>query len=177
MKRFANVALFILILCVPSLAFAQANVSVCTDIPSFGASCTLVSADNPLPVEGTISGTISGLIIAPTASASAAIAPISSSVAESSHVLKASAGNLYGLHVSTAAASGYVMVFDATSAPGDGTVAPAMCMAIPVNSTLGISPGSNVPIAFATGITVVFSTTGCFTKTASATAFISGYVK
>lgn len=164
--------------------------------PTNGIGCIGVSLSSPLPVTGTPSGTqdvnivtvaggavptlgtgIQGVAFAPTATAAAAIAPVVSSAAEASHVLKASPGNLYGFHASTGATAGYILVYDATSAPSNGTVTPVMCMAIPATSTMGMSPGANMPILFATGITIVFSTTGCFTQTTSATAFFSGYVK
>jgi hypothetical protein len=96
-------------------------------------------------------------------------------VAAGSLVLKASSGALYGFTVTSGASAGYVLVFDAVAAPADGTVTPAMCYKIAATST--ISMPYNPPALFATGITVVFSTTGCFTKTVSATAFISGQVQ
>lgn len=83
---------------------------------------------------------------------------------------------LLGLTV-TAPSSGYVLVFDATSAPADGPVVPAGCWYVPPPVSVGQSATlsmANTPLGVATvtGITVVFSTTGCFTKTGSA-AFIS----
>lgn len=103
------------------------------------------------------------------------ITPVVSSAAESNRVFKASAGNLYAYQVTTGAAAGYVMIFNATSAPADGAVTPVKCVVVAANSTVGVS--INPPEAFSTGITAVFSTTGCFTKTASATAMFSGDVK
>lgn len=76
-----------------------------------------------------------------------------------------------------APAAGFVMVFDAVSAPANGTVSPAACYPIPTPgagqwSSLSMA---NTPIAVGvtTGITIVYSTTGCYTLTKSATAFIS----
>ena len=128
---------------------------------------TAVSPTNPLPTSTTS---------APSSSSSAGITPVVSSAAEGSHVLKASAGNLYGLSATSGASAGYVMVFNATSAPADGAVTPIFCYSIPATSSLG-SDYSGAPAVFATGITIVFSTTGCFTKTISATAFFAGSVK
>lgn len=88
-------------------------------------------------------------------------------------VLKASSGNLYSGNLTSGASAGYVMIFNATSAPADGTVTPAYCSVLSANSTWNMA-NTPIPALFSTGITIVFSTTGCFTKTASATAFISG---
>lgn len=103
------------------------------------------------------------------------IAPITSGAAEGSKVFKASAGNLYAYQVTTGAAAGYVMLFNATSAPADGAVTPVKCVSVAAGSTVGVS--MNPPEYFSTGVTAVFSTTGCFTKTVSATATFSGDVK
>jgi hypothetical protein len=64
------------------------------------------------------------------------------------------------------------MIFDAASAPADGTVTPKLVEAIAANAS--IQQSLRTPIRFSTGITMVFSTTGPFTKTASATAFLAG---
>jgi hypothetical protein len=118
-----------------------------------------------------------GVEMAPTTSAAAGITPVVSAAAESSHVLKASAGNLYSVYVTTGATAGYLMVFNATSAPADGAVTPIECAAVPASSTTSVSYLPGPMGVFSTGITAVFSTTGCFTKTASATAFFHGLIK
>lgn len=123
----------------------------------------------------TAGGGTAAVAFAPTSASTGAITPVVSAAAEGSHVLKASAGNLYSLVVTSGAAAGYVMVFNATSAPADGAVTPAECVVVAANSTVSIN-FQGVPEAYATGITAVFSTTGCFTKTISATAFFSGKV-
>lgn len=101
----------------------------------------------------------------------AANAAIVSASAEGSHVGKASAGNLYNISITTGATPGYLMVFNATSAPADGAVTPNICRTVAANSSLSLGWGGSAPRSFSTGITAVFSTTGCFTKTISATAF------
>ena len=106
----------------------------------------------------------------PTAAAGAALTPSATATAQSSVVLKASAGNFFGANC-TATVSGYLMLFDATSAPADGTVTPKKVWAMSAGSSIEV--GYFVPLRMATGITLVFSSTGPFTKTA-ATAFISG---
>lgn len=78
--------------------------------------------------------------------------------------------NLYGINVVSGASAGYVLVFSGTSVPADGAVTPKLCYTLAANSTLDTRPQATF---LSGGITVVFSTTGCYTKTASATAFIS----
>ena len=96
-----------------------------------------------------------------------------SGAAESSHVFKAAAGVLYGFQVNTGASAVWVMVFNATSAPADGAVTPIKWYQVAANSTLTVT---YIPVAIqlSTGITIVCSTTGPFTKTASSTCVFSG---
>lgn len=98
------------------------------------------------------------------------ITPVVSSAPESGHLIKAAPGNLYSLYVTTGAAAGYVMTFNSKSAPADGAVTPVECVAAPANSTISIS-FTGPPDIYSQGIVAVFSSTGCFTKTASPTAF------
>lgn len=101
--------------------------------------------------------------------------PVKSATGEASHIFKSSAGVLYGFSVTSGASAGYVLVYNATSAPGDGAVTPAACYAVPASSTVGVAY-TPLPLNFTTGITLVFSTTGCFMQTSSATAFFIGEV-
>lgn len=109
---------------------------------------------------------------APSAAATNGLPPTASAAVASAVVGKASAGNLYGFNVVAGASAGFVLVFNAISAPADGAVTPVKCYPVAANAGLEQNYRS-LPVAFTTGITVVFSTTGCFSKTASATAFIS----
>lgn len=131
-------------------------------------------------LDQTTPGSTNGVNINPTSASTAAIGTTVSTVVESNHVLKASAGNAYGVYGESSVA-GYLMVFDATSAPSDGAVTPKECVpamqAAPTNSFFAFVSYGNIPASFTTGIVVVWSTTGCFTKTASATAFFKGRVK
>lgn len=102
--------------------------------------------------------------------------PSASTAVETGRVVKASAGNLFGLNVVTGATAGYVLIFNTTTIPADGAVTPVKCYAIATNTSLDLNLRA-APLYLSSGITVVFSTTGCFTKTASATAFISGDAK
>lgn len=128
-------------------------------------------------IDQTTDVTTNGVEVAPTAGAAAGITPVVSASAEGSHVLKGSAGNLYSVYATSGATAGYLMVFNATSAPADGAVTPVQCMVVQANSTRGLTFNSGPPESYATGITVVFSSTGCFTKTVSATVFFHGSVK
>ncbi len=112
----------------------------------------------------------------PSASTNAGTTLTATSAVASALVAKASAGNLYGINVVSGASAGFVMVFNATAAPADGAVTPLKCMPLAANTGIDMN-FRDQPSYFSTGITVVFSTTGCFTKTASATAFISADVK
>lgn len=139
---------------------------------------------NNLRITGSITTTPSGspqpVTVSPSSAATDGIAPVKSTAAESSHVLKASPGNLYSLTTSVGATSGWVLVFDATSAPADGAVTPAWWFPIISDGTRGAISASwlsGPPLNFATGITAVFSTTGPFTKTASSTAAFTAEVK
>lgn len=124
-----------------------------------------------LPTDGT--GILS---LAPSTVSTVAITPVVSSALEASHVLKASAGNLYRVAVTSGALGGYLLVFNATTAPGDGAVTPILCRALPANASLEVDHAI-IPDRYSTGITAVFSTTGCFTKTASATATFDAEVQ
>lgn len=114
--------------------------------------------------------------VAPTSAAIAGILPSSSTAIASAQVIKNSAGNLYGFEITTGGTAGFFMLFNATTAPADGAVTPVKCYIVAANQTVGFSWPS-APLIFTTGIVGVFSSTGCYTKTASATAFISGDAK
>lgn len=120
----------------------------------------------------------SGVVPAPSSAAAAGMANVVSTAAESNHVLKASAGNLYSLTATIGATSGYLMLFNATSLPGNGAVTPVGCYRVLSDGTAGgISLRWDYPLVFSTGITAGFSTTGCFTLTASATGNFFGQIQ
>lgn len=116
------------------------------------------------------------VVASPGSAAGNAIQPVVTSAVASSLVIKASAGNLYRVDLVAGASAGFLLIFDATSAPADGAVTPIKCFPVVANGFTSYI-ADPAPARFATGITAVFSTTGCFTKTASATAFISGEAK
>jgi hypothetical protein len=127
-----------------------------------------IGSGTPVPVSGT-------LTVAEPATTNAATTVLASNL-----VVNAAASSLYSLDVSAdstlSAAAWWIMIFNSTTLPGDGTVTPARCIAMASGSTAytGAWP---VGLPFATGIVVGVSTTGCFTKTASVHAFISGDYK
>lgn len=88
----------------------------------------------------------------------------------------AASGNptLLVLDVVSGASAGFVMVFPGAAVPADGAVTPTECYTIAANSTF-VRP-YNPSTWFSGGVVAVFSTTGCFSKTISATAFISATV-
>ncbi len=116
------------------------------------------------------SGGGAGVQIAPTSAAAAAPSEYVSGAAESNHVVKNVAGNLYSAYCYSTAA-GLCMVFNSTTVPGDGAVTPIDCFPVSANNFTAhdLSP---IPDQYGTGISIAFSTgTNCFSKTASATAF------
>lgn len=107
------------------------------------------------------------------AGAGLGVAPVASTVAEGSHVLKASPGNLYAIDVVVGATPGFLMIFNAVAAPVDGAVTPLKCFGvIAANTTLALE--FDPPLYCSAGIVVVFSSTGPLNKTVSNTAFFSG---
>lgn len=131
-----------------------------------------VSAATPLPVTG--GGTPaapSSVVETPNATATSAPTTTSSTVAEGSRIAKVTGGNCYGFNVVSGASAGYFMLFNSATVPADGTVTPLRCYVVAANASLAVS--WDTPRRFGAGITGVFSTTGPFTKTISATAFIS----
>ncbi len=125
---------------------------------------------NIIPQPGDSNGAYS--VVTPGSAAANALTRQFTTTASASLVVKASAGNLYGYSITSGASAGYLMIFDATTAPADGTVTPKIVRVIAANTT--IETDRDISIRFTTGITMVFSTTGPFTKTASATAFLAG---
>lgn len=164
MKRLAFAAALLFLSGLPAVAAPLA--APCTQTGPSSPRCDPVNSTNPLPVT-----------VGPSAAAGAGLTPAASAALASNKVVKSSAGNLYSFQVSAdstlSAAAWWIMIFDATSLPSNGAVTPAKCYAMPSGAT-SASYGWNSPVAFATGITIGVSTTGCFSLTASVHAFISG---
>lgn len=133
------------------------------------------NADGTLGAAG-VGGTGAAVsVVPPAAAATNGVAPAATTVAANALVLKASPGNLYSCYASSTVA-GWLMIFNAIAAPADGTVTPIHAIPIAAGG-FGSIPPIEIPEWFSVGITAVFSSTGPFTKTASATAFIHGAVK
>lgn len=121
----------------------------------------------------TIGGTYSILPVSPaTTNGNTTVA---SAVVTAGQQLKTGVTLLFGLNVTSGASAGYVLVTNTGSVPADGAVTPIRCYALAAN-TSGEWQYSN-PIYANLGISVSFSTTGCFTRSGSATAQIAGEVR
>jgi hypothetical protein len=110
------------------------------------------------------------------AAALAGVGNIPNAAVGASLIAKAVQSELYGLNVTSGASAGFVLVFDAKTVPADGAVTPTLCLPLAANTGLDWNFRS-APVQFVNGIVVVFSTTGCYSKTASATAFIAASVQ
>ena len=114
----------------------------------------------------------------PTSSANGAITPVVSAAAESAHVLKASAGNLYSVYAANQTANaGVLMILNAVSAPADGAVTPLECAALPANGNATISYNPGPASRFSTGIVAILSSgANCFSKNTT-TNVITGFIR
>lgn len=157
--------------------------------PVFTSAGTIAKVANANAVFDNVSGqqvSIKAASTAPVSTDTSAVvalppsAPLSTSSIASNLIIKGSPGNLYSLQASAdstlSGAAWWLMLYDATTAPGDGAITPLKCFAFQSGTTL-VGLAFPTPVSFATGIVAGVSTTGCFTKTASAHAFISGDAK
>jgi len=96
-------------------------------------------------------------------------------------VLLAKAGNLLGSYATAGSTQGWLMVFNSTTLPSNGatTVGTAAgnleeCIYVPANTTQSIN-FQGLPVEYySSGVTAVFSSTGCDMLTLSTTAFVHG---
>lgn len=147
-------------------------------VSSSGGGGGVVTQPTASLLNATVVGTGTFAVqISPSSASAAGLSPSSTSALAASQTIKGSAGNLYAFEVSAdstlSSAPWWVMIFNATSLPADGAVTPAKCYAVAAGVP-SVSYGWNTPVQFSNGIVIGASTTGCFTKTASAHAFISG---
>lgn len=165
MIRIGVVLLGLFLSCASALAQTPQLVRECIGT---AGNCVPVSSTNPIPITPS-----------PSASGGLTPAPLAPALA-TSQVIKSGAGNLYSFEVSAdstlSAAAWWILIFDATSDPGNGAVTPRKCYS-QASGTTSIAYAWTIPIAFTAGITIVVSTTGCYTETQSAHAFISGDAK
>lgn len=103
--------------------------------------------------------------------------PIVSTQTEGSHVLKAGPGCIISGYVTVAGTAGFLMIFNSTTVPSDGAVTPQNCVEVSANQSIGLNWAPQPSEWYSTGISAAFSSTGCFTKTTSATAFFHALVQ
>jgi hypothetical protein len=155
----------------PALAQQITNPTQVGDACAYNSTLPTVATGNYGLLQCDSSGR---MIVSPTTSVS--VAHTQTTALADNLVAKSSAGSLFSFEVTAdstlSAAAWWLMIYDAAAAPSDGAVTPAKCYEFPVG-TASWSYGFASPVAFTTGITLSVSTTGCFTKTASAHAFIA----
>lgn len=119
-------------------------------------------------INGGVSSIMAGILTDP------GVTPFrySSATAESSHVIT-NAFTLYGIYCTNSSASvAYLMTFNTSSVPVDGTVTPQSVRIIPANGETYINHRPGPPEGYPNGnIAFCISSTGPFTKTTSPTAF------
>jgi hypothetical protein len=104
-----------------------------------------------------------------------AVTSITSTALEASKVLKSSPGSVLSLHLN-ATDSGWFMLLDAIAAPIDGAVLPKKAWQFQGSNPATIDIRFDPPLVMSFGAVLIFSSTGPFTKTASAAAMFSGEV-
>jgi len=106
-----------------------------------------------------------------------------SAAAASSFLFSSPNKALTSLTVVAGASAGFVLLLDAASLPANGAVAsctgpgtarPCLMWCAPVAANGIVDRQWNSPMSFTTGVLAAFSTTGCASLTASATAQIFG---
>lgn len=107
----------------------------------------------------------------PTNSVVYSINPAVSTAIQENQQMSTGPANLYNIYfTNTGSAAGFLLVFDAAAVPADGAVTPKICVPVgtaPAVVSVNLAPGPMMQ--FNTGIAAAASTTGCFTKTTSAT--------
>lgn len=169
---------------VASLAFAPSSTTGSTaaadnDLAGCLVETTTPSAGNGLqvPVRCDPGGMVATTPY-PSVSPNSAISLISSTAAESNHVLKNAAGNLFSLYATSTSATWYVFVLNRTSLPSNGAVTIGAGEAVygPFAAGAQVNVGGAPPAYFPTGITVGCSSTGPYSLTAAATCSFTGQV-
>jgi hypothetical protein len=95
-----------------------------------------------------------------------------SGVLSSAFAIKASAGVLYGISISTTSTGGYLVLVNAAASPGAGAIVPVASCYVPAFGTCGLQ--YTPPASFSLGIQAVFTTAATpYTYTPSATAQFS----
>lgn len=176
MMRFMRLSSLIGTLMFAAMCPAIAQTSLAIVVPSCGTPPSTYSAGSNRQVTQDTTGKLcTGAIV--TSSTITPATKVSTAALAANLVVLGSASHLASFDVAAdstlSAAAWWVMIYDATTAPVDGAVTPAKCYALP-SGTTSLAGAFPVPSTFTTGIVIGVSTTGCFTKTASTHAFISG---
>lgn len=174
MKRLALIALFSILAVVSARAQTSNNpVPPNNNAGAYNASPPTCTDGLPCWIQTDINGNLKTT----TATASSGLSTIATAALASNLVVNAASTKLHSFIVSADSTlwtgTWYVMIFNATSAPADGAVTPAKCYTLPIGTTSLGAAWPN-PVRFSTGVTIVVSTAGCFSKTATVHAFISG---
>lgn len=106
--------------------------------------------------------------------------PVTSTALEATHVISTSKAGLCGVYAANSTATpGWLVVYNATTAPGDGALTGALVLdaiPLPANGVASINYYGGPPKAYSIGITVILtSAVTPFTKTTGViTGFING---
>lgn len=105
--------------------------------------------------------------------------PVICGSAASSCVAKLAPGQALSGYVTASGTSGYLMIFNATTVPSNGSTTAGKasgnlqdCIYVTAPGSVGINYSPAQPEPYNVGVVAAFSTTGCDTLTLSATAFI-----
>lgn len=155
---------------------SQSSLTNATVIPGVGnSSFNGTTWDRARTVQGA-DGTglgVTAVATAPISAAAGSLTPTVSAAVTGGVIYKASAGNLYSVSATAGASAGFLLLFNSTTIPVDGAVTPQQCIPIAANGQVTYdATRGGIPERFTVGIVGVFSTTGCYTKTISATAFL-----
>lgn len=107
----------------------------------------------------------------------AAASPVFTTVTSGAFIAKSSPGCLISLYVVTPAISGFLITINSATVPADGAITPVECVPVAASSYQFINFAPQPPEWYSNGIVAIFSTTGCFTKTVSTSAFFHALVQ
>lgn len=138
-------------------SYIRVNVSAYT--VSFGIPTLNVTVSAWNEVTGaTATNPLNTAVVASSASTSA-VSMVFSTAYEASHIVKATAGNLYGLFgYNSKTSSQFIQCYNSATLPAD-TAVPIITFTVPASSNYSLSSGS-LPINFSTGIVCGNSSTG-----------------